>query len=106
MTDCPRQLAFDFQDRRDLPADFDGGLISSDAGLVSLRQLDQRLGWSGAVGDVLRAPRQGGKVKHGLRPLVRTFIQPMGLIKDLSGRAIRLGAGGLHPPAGRPVPRG
>jgi hypothetical protein len=71
MTDCPAQLTFDFHPRKAVVADFDGGLISSDAGLLSLRQLDQRLGWSVAVADVLDDTRQAGKVDHGLLPILR-----------------------------------
>ena len=43
MTDCPEQLTFDFHPRQDVVADFHGGLISSDAGLLPIRQLDDRL---------------------------------------------------------------
>jgi len=39
MTDCPEQLTFDFHWRQAVVADFDGGLISSDAGLLPLRSL-------------------------------------------------------------------
>ena len=45
MTDCPEQLTFDLLPRKAVVADFRGGLISSDAGLLPLRQLDHRLGW-------------------------------------------------------------
>jgi len=70
MTDCPQQVTFEFHPRKDVVADFHGGLISSDAGLLPIRQLDQRLGWT-AVAGVLDDPRQAGKVGHGLLPVVR-----------------------------------
>jgi len=71
MTDCRTQLTFDFHFRKAVVADFDGGLISSDAGLLPLRQLDQRLGWTAAVADVLDDTRQTGKVDHDLLAVVR-----------------------------------
>jgi len=71
MTDCPTQLTFDFHPRKAVIADFDGGLISSDAGLLPIRQLDRRLGWSAAVADILDDPRQAGKVEHVLPAVVR-----------------------------------
>ena len=71
MTDCPEQLTFDFHPRQAIVADFQGGLITSDAGLLPLRQLDQRLGWTAAVAEVLDDIRQAGKVGHDLLAIVR-----------------------------------
>jgi len=71
MTDCQTQLTFDFHPRKAVIADFDGGLISSDAGLLPIRQLDQRLGWTAAVADIVDDARQPGKVQHVLRAVVR-----------------------------------
>ena len=71
MTDCREQLTFDFHRRQAMVADFDGGLITSEAGLLPIRQLDQRLGWSAAVADVLDDARQPGKVTHALPAIVR-----------------------------------
>jgi len=71
MTDCPEQLTFDFHPRKAIVADFDGGFISSDAGLLPIRQLDQRLGWSAAVAEILDDARQPGKVEHRLPAVLR-----------------------------------
>lgn len=71
MTACPTQLTFDFHRRKAIVADFDGGLISSDAGLLPIRQLDQRLGWTAAVAGLLGDARQAGKVDHALLAVVR-----------------------------------
>lgn len=71
MTDCPQQLTFDFHRRQAVVADFHGGLISSDAGLLPIRQLDQRLGWTAAVADVLADGRQASKVRHELPVILR-----------------------------------
>ena len=74
MTDCRAQLTFDFHPRKHLVADFDGGLISSDAGLLPIRQLDDRLGWTAAVTRCLDDARQTGKVEHGLLDVIRQRI--------------------------------
>jgi len=71
MTDRRAQLTFDFHPRKAIVADFDGGLIGSDAGLLPIRQLDGRLGWTAAVAHILSDSRQAAKVDHGLRSIVR-----------------------------------
>ena len=47
MTSCIPQLLFSFCRRRPIRADFSGGQISSDAGLLPLRAFDQRHGLTG-----------------------------------------------------------
>ncbi len=71
MTDCPEQLTFSFHPRKQVVADFSGGAISSDAGLLPLRELDQRLGWTARIAQVLDDRRQSGKVEHDLLTLLR-----------------------------------
>ena len=45
MTDCnTEQLGFSFLRKRKLTVDFEGGSITSDAGLLLVRQADQTLG--------------------------------------------------------------
>ncbi|MGC1630194.1 MAG: IS1380 family transposase, partial [Candidatus Acidiferrales bacterium] len=44
MTSCISQLWFSFYRHRPIRADFSGGQISSDAGLLPLRAFDQRYG--------------------------------------------------------------
>ncbi len=56
--------------RRVIEANFQGGAISSDGGLVLLRQLDQRIGLSKAVADVLHDPRDPDRIIHPLRDLI------------------------------------
>lgn len=56
MTDCIQaQLHFSFHRNRRIVAQFDGGQISSDAGLLPLRQFDQRFAltrtWAAALSD-------------------------------------------------------
>jgi hypothetical protein len=58
MTDCPTQLTFNSHPRKAVIADFNGGLIRSDASLLPTRQLDQRLGYTTAMASVLDDTRQ------------------------------------------------
>jgi hypothetical protein len=56
--------------RRVIEANFQGGAISSDGGLVLLRQVDRRIGLSKAVADVLHDPRDKDRIIHPLRDLI------------------------------------
>ena len=78
MTDCPEQLTFDFLPRKQVVADFSGGAITSDAGLLPLRELDHRLGWTARIATVLGEARQAGKVQHQTLTLLRQRL--LGLI--------------------------
>ena len=71
MTHCREQLTFSFHQSTTVVADFKGGQISSDAGLLPLRELDDRLGWTAAVADRLSDPRDPAKVKLDLLTLLR-----------------------------------
>lgn len=56
--------------RRVIEANFQGGAISSDGGVVLLKQLDQRIGLSKAVARVLCDPRDPGRITHALHDLI------------------------------------
>jgi hypothetical protein len=71
MTHCREQLGFSFHHSTAVVADFKGGLISSDAGLLPLRELDDRLGWTAAMAACLSDPRDPAKTTHDLLTLVR-----------------------------------
>lgn len=48
---CDMQTAFSFRHDREIRLDFEGGEITSDAGLIALREFDQRIGFTqGIVG--------------------------------------------------------
>ena len=72
MTDCPDQITFSFYSRKPVVADFSGGQITSDAGLLALRELDHRLGWTARAASLLVDPRQAAKTEH---PFVEMFRQ-------------------------------
>ncbi len=50
-------MSFGCLGRRQIEANFEGGVLSSDGGLMLLRQVDQRIGLSKAVGMALHDPR-------------------------------------------------
>jgi hypothetical protein len=71
MTDCCEQHTFFFHPRKEVVADFQGGAITSDAGLLPLAELDDRLGWTVRMAQVLSDGRAAGKVRHEVRTLLR-----------------------------------
>jgi hypothetical protein len=56
--------------RRVIEADFRGGAISSDGGLMLVRQVDRKIGLSRAVAAALSDPRDSQRITHALRDLV------------------------------------
>jgi hypothetical protein len=56
--------------RRVIEADFSGGDLSSDGGLLLLRQVDQHLGLSRAAAAAIPDPRDPDRIRHGLRELL------------------------------------
>ena len=71
MPNCTaEQMSFGRLGRRQIEANFQGGALSSDGGLMLLRQVDQRIGLSQAVATALRDPRNQERITHELRDLV------------------------------------
>jgi hypothetical protein len=56
--------------RRVIEADFGGGELSSDGGLLLLRQVDRHLGLSRAAAAAIPDPRDPERIRHGLRDLL------------------------------------
>jgi len=65
--------------RRKVEVDFNGGDITSDAGCVLLRQIDNRLGLTAAVDAVLDDPRRSGQIRHDQKTLLRQRIYGLAL---------------------------
>jgi hypothetical protein len=63
-------LTFGRLGRRRIEANFRGGAISSDGGLMLLREVDRRLGLSDAVAAALHDPRNPEFIVHELRDRV------------------------------------
>ena len=75
MTNCTQGcLIFPPVKRRRVEADFSGGDITSDGGLLLLRQADRRLGLLEAVNARLPDPRDGRYVQHDQLALLRQRV--------------------------------
>jgi hypothetical protein len=70
-TVCHKQLSFGSLFKKEIIADFEGGQITSDAGGLLLRELDQRYRIAEKATVCLHDPREAGKVKHDLTTLLR-----------------------------------
>jgi hypothetical protein len=75
VTNCTQE-SFEFPavKRRKVEAEFSGGDISSDGGVLLLRQVDRRLGLLEAVHRALHDPRDSGKVVHSQLSLLRQRV--------------------------------
>ena len=74
MTHCIPQLLFSFYRHRPIHADFSGGQITSDAGLLPLRAFDQRHHLTRELAAQLHDPRQDDRVRHDSLALLRQRI--------------------------------
>jgi len=71
-TECHSRSGFRFQ--RKLVVDFKGGEITGDAGLVVLREFDERLGLTRGLGKLVADSRDRRYVSHSVLDLVRQRI--------------------------------
>ena len=72
MTKCTSdRIAFPACRRRRVDADFSGGSVTSNGGVLLLRGVDRLLGLTASAARGLRHPRQRGRVEHDFRTLLR-----------------------------------
>ncbi|MBC8553691.1 MAG: transposase, partial [Candidatus Brocadiales bacterium] len=72
MTNCTQQsVSFPALKRRKVEAEFSGGDITSDGGVLLLRQVDKNLGLLEAVNRVLQDPRDQDQIKHSQLSLLQ-----------------------------------
>jgi hypothetical protein len=75
MTDCNRTpLPFSSSKRRAVQADFSGGVLTSDAGALLLREADRRLGLIDALDRAIPDPRNPALIAHPQRTLLAQRI--------------------------------
>lgn len=80
MTACnPELFAFPAFDRRKIEAGFTGGDVSSDGGVMLLRQVDRKLGLCEALDKVIQDPRNPDLITHGQVDLLRQRIYGIAL---------------------------
>ena len=79
MTDCI-QDTFGFQElgRRKVAADFSGGHLSSDSGVLLLSELDQKLGLSESFARCFSDVRDQRFVEHSVPELIRQRVYGLG----------------------------
>ena len=71
MTECISQAAFTFYSQGKVRANFDGGQISSDAGLLTLRAFDERHHLTADLAEPLHDARDPERVDHSLLEMLR-----------------------------------
>jgi hypothetical protein len=75
MTECNRTpIHFSTHDRRHLHADFSGGVLTSDAGALLLREADRQLGLLDAFDRAIPDPRNPELIQHPQRALLAQRI--------------------------------
>ena len=67
----PQTIQFSSLSRHKIEAQFSGGHITSDAGLLLLREVDRQLGLTDRLARKLVDWRESGKVKHSLKAMLR-----------------------------------
>ena len=76
------KLSFTKQSRREIEAFFKGGEITSDAGLLLLRELDRQLRLTSMAADVLKDPRDPSRITHTQLSQLRQRIYALVLGRD------------------------
>lgn len=80
MTNCTQEsFAFPVLNRRHIEANFNGGDITSNGGVLLLRQVDRRMGLSEAVARVLEDPRRQASCVHDGLSLLRQRLYGLAL---------------------------
>jgi len=75
MTECTtEQLTFSFFRKRQLTVDFEGGEITSDAGLLLIRQADDSLQLTGGIAGCIEDCRDVRYADHDIQTLIRQRI--------------------------------
>ena len=72
-----RKLCFTRSNRREVEGLFDGAAVSSDGGLVLMREADRKLGLIKAVAARIGDKRQKGKVQHEAITLIRQRVMAL-----------------------------
>ena len=83
----PEVLSFPACRKRLVEADFAGGEVTSNGGVLLLRQADRRLGLTAAVASRLGDGRQRGKVRHRVVDMLRQRSYAIALGHEEIGRA-------------------
>jgi len=70
MTQCISRLQLGILCAKEIVADFDGGLIGSDGGLMLLQKVDEQLGLTKRLATAIVDRRDPGRIKHPLEEML------------------------------------
>ena len=103
MGDCPTAPLRPQFDRR-LRIEFHGANVTSDAGLLAYRELDDALQLTDSAADVLHDTRTGRNTRHGLAALLRqSLFGRLAGYEDLNdAQRLRIDPAMRHVVGGRP----
>jgi len=73
----PKKITFTSAKRRRVEADFEGGAVSSEAGLLLVREADRELGLIRSIARRLHDGRQEGKVQHSVETMLRQRVMAL-----------------------------
>ena len=75
MTNCTHEiLSFPALNYRKIQAEFSGGDITSDGGVLLLRQMDKQLGLMESINHILHDPREQDQVTHSQLSLLKQRV--------------------------------
>ena len=74
MTECNTKFSLEFYKNRRLEIDFSGGELSSDGGVLLLRQADESLGLIASLSRCIKDPRERCKISHEQESLLRQRV--------------------------------
>ena len=111
MTECNSEsCSFSSVDRRGVRTDFLGGRMTSDAGVLLLKEVDRRIGLIDAINDVLPDPRDPSAITHDQRTMLAQRIFSIALgYEDLNDQQTMRNdsalqtAAGIAPEEGQPL---
>lgn len=74
MTQCSTKLSFEFSRKGKIEADFSGGDLSSDGGILLFRQIDERLGLLKKFSENIPDSRRPDRISHSQVELLRQRV--------------------------------
>ncbi len=75
MTECiTKAIEFSRIDRRQVTMDFLGGRLTSDAGILLLREVDRKIGLLDAINEAIPDPRDPAAITHDQRTMLAQRI--------------------------------
>jgi hypothetical protein len=94
-------LEFSSLKRRKVEVNFEGGDITSDGGVILLREMDKRIGLTDAINKAIPDPRRQGACQHSQKTLLKQRIYGLALgYEDLNDHTVLRRDGAIQAAAG------